>query len=332
MRSDETLSPTAMIEALDTRIFAIQPGHYADRTSFLRVQRIIRAVKPAYEYLEIGSDLGASLLPHLLDPECAGMVSVNPRPQRQPDERGIDFHYAGNSTARMIEELGNHANPAQLVRLVTIDADASTPGAIPAGLRPDLVLIDGEHTNVAAFSDFIAALPLIPDDALITFHDANLISDTLQIVERLLARQGRPHGFAILSSCVAVFGLGAFTDLVETELAPYGVSRHDYFAAARRQRHDAIADAVISRTDGLPATDISGLHAWAKIVEQRLDAAKTMAEGAAAREIAQVAEIARLQQTIEKLEEQATGITSSTSWKATAPLRAAGRLFKGQRI
>jgi hypothetical protein len=36
------------IEALDTSIFAIQPGHYSDRTSFPRVQRLVRAIQPGY--------------------------------------------------------------------------------------------------------------------------------------------------------------------------------------------------------------------------------------------------------------------------------------------
>jgi hypothetical protein len=82
--------PTAVsrIEALDTSVFAIQPGHYSDRTSFLRVQRLVRTIQPDYAYLEVGSDLGGSLLPHLLDPACRVAVSVDPRPESQPDERG----------------------------------------------------------------------------------------------------------------------------------------------------------------------------------------------------------------------------------------------------
>jgi hypothetical protein len=331
MPSDEPLSAAAMIEALDTRIFAIQPNHYADRTSFLRVQRMIRALKPGYEYLEVGSDIGASLLPHMLDPNCGGMVSFDPRPERQPDERGVDFPYLGNSTARMLRELGEHASPAQLARLLTIDADVSAPGAVPPDLRPDLVLIDGEHTNVAAFSDFITVLSLISEDAIITFHDADLISDTLEIAERLLVQRRTRHSMVILPSCVAVFGFGAFADAVETELAPHGEARKDYFAAARRQRHSMIADAVIGRTEGLPAADIPGLRAWTETVEQRFDAAKAVADLSAAREIAQSAEISRLRQEIENLEKQATVVMASTSWKVTAPVRAAGRLLKGRR-
>ena len=259
MRSSETISASARIETLDTSIFAIQPGHYADRTSFLRVQRLLRSMKPGYQYLEIGSDLGGSLLPHLLDPDCRALLSFDPRPQLQPDERGRDYHYAGNSTERMLRELRKHASPRELGKLVTIDADISDAEAVPSGVHPDLVLVDGEHTNVAAFSDFMAVLPLIAEDALVTFHDANLISDTLQIIERLLVQRQARHSLTILPSCVAVFAFGALVDPARADLAPYAEVKTDYFAAARDDRHAAIADAVIGRAEGLRASDISGL-------------------------------------------------------------------------
>lgn len=144
-------SPVARIEALDTAIFAIQPGHHADRTSFLRVQRLIRVLRPGYAYLEIGSDIGGSLLPHLLDPACVAAVSIDPRPDLQADERGVDFHYIGNSTARMLTELGRHTSATELGKLFTIDADASAIDPDVPGMRADLVLIDGEHTNPRRF-------------------------------------------------------------------------------------------------------------------------------------------------------------------------------------
>jgi hypothetical protein len=295
------------------------------------VQRLLRTLKPGYEYLEIGSDLGGSLLPHILDPNCRAAMSFDPRPRQQPDERGMDYHYAGNSTKRMLEELGEHASPEEIGKLATIDADISAAGAIPPGVRPDLVLIDGEHTNVAAFSDFISVLPLLADDALITFHDANLIGDALQIIERLLVQRRTRHSMVILPSCVAVFAFGAFIDPVEADLAPYADARTDYFAAARRERHAAIADAVIGRTEGLRAHDIVGLRAWTEHVEQQSKHAEMMANRAVEREIARCAEIVRLRQAIQRLERQSETIIASTSWKITAPVRAAGRLLKGRR-
>jgi hypothetical protein len=300
----------SMIEALDTSVFAIQPGHYSDRTSFLRVQRLVRTLQPGYAYLEVGSDLGGSLLPHLLDPACRVAVSVDPRPESQPDERGSDFHYVGNSTERMLAELGKHAGPEELGKLVTLDTDAARIDRTTVPARPHLVLIDAEHTNVAAFSDFLSVLPLVADDSMITFHDANLVGDTIQIIERFLTYMRTPYSTVILPSCVAVFGFGTFLKPVQTELAPHAEDSPSYLAAARQQRQEAVADAVIARTEGLPARDIAELVAWAADTQQRADNAT-----------ASVADMrARLD-----------AFTSSTSWRLTAPIRAAALLARRRR-
>jgi cephalosporin hydroxylase len=304
--------PTAVsrIEALDTSVFAIQPGHYSDRTSFLRVQRLVRTIQPDYAYLEVGSDLGGSLLPHLLDPACRVAVSVDPRPESQPDERGSDFHYAGNSTARMLAELGKHANAEELGKLVTLDTDAASIARTAVATRPHLVLIDAEHTNVAAFADFLSILPLVADDSMITFHDANLVGDTIQIIERFLAYMRTPYSMVILPSCVAVFAFGAFLQPVQTELAPHAEDTQHYFAIARQRRHEAVADAVIARTAGLPARGIAELVAWTADTRQR-------AASAAA--------------SLANMQDQLDAFTNSTSWRLTAPIRAAALLARRRR-
>jgi hypothetical protein len=304
--------PTAvsMIEALDTSVFAIQPGHYSDRTSFLRVQRLVRTIQPGYAYLEVGSDLGGSLLPHLLDPACRVAVSVDPRPESQPDERGSDFHYAGNSTARMLAELGKHANAEELGKLVTLNTNAAAIDRTAVATRPHLVLIDAEHTNVAAFSDFLSVLPLVADDSMITFHDANLVGDTIQIIERFLAYMRTPYSMVILPSCVAVFAFGAFLKPVQTELAPHAEDSQHYFALARQQRQEAVADAVIARTAGLPTRGIAELVAWTANTQQR-------AASAAA--------------SLASMQDRLDAFTNSTSWRLTAPLRAAALVARRRR-
>jgi hypothetical protein len=250
-------TPVSRIEALDTSVFAIQPGQYSDRTSFLRVQRLLRALQPGYSYLEVGSDLGGSLLPHLLDPACRVAVSVDPRPESQPDERGSDFHYVGNSTARMLAELGKHANAEALGKLITLDTDAAGIDRTAITARPHLALIDAEHTNVAAFSDLLSVLPLVADDAMLTFHDANLVGDTIQIIERFLTHMRTPYSMVILPSCVVLFGFGAFLKPVQTELAPLAEDSPSYFArpaatpgSSGRRRHSADRWTVGSRHCG----------------------------------------------------------------------------------
>jgi hypothetical protein len=337
MRSLQNIAAADRIEALDTTIFAIQPGHYTDRTSFLRVQRLIRTLLPGYEYLEVGSDIGASLLPHLLDPNCGSAISIDSRPERQADERGVDFHYKGNSTARMLVELGKHAGSRELGKLSTIDADVSEIDSTRAGLRAHLVLIDGEHTNAAAFSDFLGVLPLIHDDALVTFHDANLISDTIQIIERLLIERQNRYSMVILPSCVAVFGFGKFIRAVETELAPHAEPKDAYFVSARRQRHEAVADAVIERAEGLRGRSIAELLAWTEGLEHRLAVAEAGAREATVQGASNIdgfclrQALDRVQAANAEMQAHLKAVTSSTSWRVTAPIRTAVRLLKGRR-
>ena len=316
------------IEALDTTIFSIQPAQYSDRTSFLRVQKLIRLLKPGYAYLEIGSDIGGSLLPHLLDPNCAAAMSIDPRPALQRDERGIDFHYVGNSTAGMLAELGKHVTPAELNKLTTFEDDASAIDPVQLGLQADLVLIDGEHTNLAAFSDFLAVLPMIAADAIVTFHDANLVGDTIQIIQRFLAHRQTPYSLAILPSCVAVFGFGRFLGPLEAELRPFAEPTGAYFAAARRQLHQVVAEAVIGQNEGFGGRSIAELTTWVAEAEDR---PAPPAFGAAE-------EILRLQQALDRadtikaaMQLQIEAYGESTSWKITAPLRAAASLLTHRR-
>lgn len=314
------------IKMLDTTVFAIQRGHYSDRTSFLRVQRLVGELHPGYAYSEIGSHIGGSLLPHLLDPSCALALSIDPRAKLQPDERGKDFLYVGNSTARMMAELSKHASPAELGKLPTIEADASAIEQAKIGMCLNLVLIDGEHTNLAAFADFMVMLPLLATHAVVTFHDANLIGDTIQIIVRFLLHQQIPYSLVILPSCVAVFGFGAFLRPVETDLAPHAEPMAACFAKSIQQRQIAVADAVIERTAGLRSSSIAELIVWSADAEQRSAAVADSA----------VAEVVGLRHALKQAEadnaarqRQIDAFANSASWKITAPLRAVALRFKG---
>ena len=76
-----------------------------DRRSLLACQLAIRSLKGSYVYLEIGSYLGGSLVPHLLDERCEHIFSIDKRQRRPPDARGCPYEYADNSTSRMLENL-----------------------------------------------------------------------------------------------------------------------------------------------------------------------------------------------------------------------------------
>src|SRR2546425_13216515 len=92
------------ISRLDLSLFSrIESQSTAnDRRSLLAVQLVVRQRQSEYCWLEIGSHLGGSLQALMVDPRCTRVISIDPRPSVQPDERGQDFRYVENSTQRML--------------------------------------------------------------------------------------------------------------------------------------------------------------------------------------------------------------------------------------
>src|SRR5262249_59221053 len=142
------------IASLDVSLFQIESQtSIEDRRSLLAIQNAVRSWKRDYVYLECGSHLGGSLLPPLLDPHCSRVYSVDKRPLAQPDERGVKWEYADNSSQRMIANLLRFVGANCLQKLQVFDVDAGELAAGQIQEKPDLVLIDAEHTNSAVFSD-----------------------------------------------------------------------------------------------------------------------------------------------------------------------------------
>ena len=124
-----------------------------DKESLLACQLATRNLKPDYNYLEIGSYLGGSIQPHLLDDKCAKIYSIDKRPLVQPDERGVDYVYRNNSTARMMNLLEAVA-PEKIDKITTIDGDTRSLDSARILDEIQLCFIDGEHTDEAVISDF----------------------------------------------------------------------------------------------------------------------------------------------------------------------------------
>ncbi|MBK9164885.1 MAG: class I SAM-dependent methyltransferase [Acidobacteria bacterium] len=145
-----------------------------DKKSFLACQAAVRELTGDYNYLEIGSYLGGSIQPHLLDTKCRTIISIDKRPKTQPDERGFDWTYLENSTDRMIENLKRVA-PEYVEKIKTIDGstDEIDPSTIEEKI--DLCLIDGEHTDAAMRRDFEFCLSVLNRrGGVILFHDAQI--------------------------------------------------------------------------------------------------------------------------------------------------------------
>ncbi|HVU25674.1 MAG TPA: class I SAM-dependent methyltransferase [Opitutus sp.] len=184
----------AEIDQLDIRVFdpVLSVTGTGDRHSLLAVQRSVARRHGSYVYLEIGSYQGGSLQPHLVDPRCRRIFSIDPRVLQMPDDRarGCVIRYAENSLAGMLANLARVPG-ADLAKLRTFESDSAAlpPGAIVP--RCHLVFIDGNHTQAAVLSDFRFAAGVASDDAVILFHDTFIVHPAIKRACRELRRQGR---------------------------------------------------------------------------------------------------------------------------------------------
>jgi hypothetical protein len=162
-----------LISSLDLKLFEKIESQSTDndKRSLLACQLATRELFPDYNYLEIGSYLGGSIQPHLLDEKCAQIYSIDKRPEKQPDERGANYTYLNNSTARMMEKLAEVASQ-NLNKIKTIDGDTRTLKTEQIEEKMQLCFIDGEHTDEAAFADFKFCLGTLAENGAVVFHDA----------------------------------------------------------------------------------------------------------------------------------------------------------------
>jgi hypothetical protein len=146
----------------------------------------------SYAYLEIGSFLGGSLPPFLMDPACKMVLSIDERGRVQPDERGINYDYSEITTQSMLDELNRCRIGTEKLRTFDGSINALTDNYTPAF---DVAFIDGEHTDEACFRDFLWTLPLMKSDAIIMFHDSTLIYKSLKLIMVYLDKTKVPYTF-----------------------------------------------------------------------------------------------------------------------------------------
>ena len=165
-----------LIANLDLKLFEKieSQSSVEDKQSLLACQFAVREIAGEYKYLEIGSYLGGSIQPFLLDERCKLIYSIDKRPLIQADERGVDYTYLNNSTERMLENLKKVA-PEQIEKIQTVDSDTKKIEAETIKEKFELCLIDGEHTDEAVMSDFKFCLNILSKNGAILFDDANVI-------------------------------------------------------------------------------------------------------------------------------------------------------------
>lgn len=201
----------ALIDNLDLKLFEKINSQSTehDKKTLLAIQAATRELKPDYKYLEIGSYLGGSIQPHLLDDKCAKIYSIDKRPPIQPDERGIDYAYENNSTERMLEKLKEVA-PDKMEKIVTIDGDSGEISSSQVADKIELCFIDGEHTDAAVLRDFKFCLSVLAENGAICFHDSQITYNGIADSLKYLDEKSIPYRAYILPHIVFVIEIGEF--------------------------------------------------------------------------------------------------------------------------
>jgi len=229
---------SARVNRLDTTLFDAIPSESTpwDRRSLLACQSAVRMRWSPYVYLEIGSHLGGSLQPHVLDPRCATAHSIDPRPSVQPDARGQRFGYPGNSTARMLANLAAAGGDAHRVVCHEETAAGLNPDAFVP--KPHLCFVDGEHTDAAVLADFALCQRVVAPGGLILFHDAHVIYNALDTIVASLDRAGTGYRACHLPDSLFAIELGDGALLEGPALAPVRRESHRGYVASLQQTDD----------------------------------------------------------------------------------------------
>lgn len=181
----------------------------------IRAQEIVSERGP-YAYAEVGSYLGRTLQPHLMDADCKKVLSIDLRPDLTPDERGDLDDYVGISAEDMVARLAVHVPKPNFDKLITV-TDTSDALRQRTDERYDLALIDGEHTIVAAFRDFVNLMLVMNDDSIVMFDDTSIVLPAIRNAEALLETRGIKHFTAHGRGSLTVIGMGAYADIVKRE-------------------------------------------------------------------------------------------------------------------
>ncbi|MBK6722330.1 MAG: class I SAM-dependent methyltransferase [Acidobacteria bacterium] len=224
------------LNGLDLTIFEAIPSQSTDddKRSLLAVQVAVRELvgKSAgnYSYLEIGSYLGGSIQPHLIDSKCESIWSIDKRPPSQPDERGFEWKYNNNSTARMLEMLKGVAEDVSKVK--TIDGDTREIAANRVEDKIDLCFIDGEHTDEAAFADFKFCLTVLKENGAIMFHDSQITYGGIADSLKYLTEKGISHRAYVLPNVLFVVEIGDFPLHQDEKIAAMLAENHKSYLYA----------------------------------------------------------------------------------------------------
>ena len=106
-----------------------------------------------------------------------------------------------------------------------------------------VALIDAEHTNRAAFRDFLKVLSLVASDSLIVFHDSNILIDALWNVQTYLKVSEIKHCGFFLRDHVFVLALGALDERAIERFQSLSVDLERFYEFSKNEIRNMIAKA-----------------------------------------------------------------------------------------
>ena len=162
-----------------------------DKIFLLNTIKFLHLNLKSYNYLEIGSYLGGSITPFLLDKKCKGVLSIDKRNLILPDERGENWDYKNISEKKMISNI--------IKKGIKTDKLKTFNGKIKDLKKRkkiyNLVFIDGEHTDINCFEDFINSMDFIKKDSIVIFHDSSVIFKAISLIFIYLNKKKIPYSF-----------------------------------------------------------------------------------------------------------------------------------------
>lgn len=240
------------INAHDIGVFTLNKNITArDKRAFLAVQTFLHDHRKSYSYLELGSQRGGTLLPHLADPACTRAASVDP--DRVTAAPAGEAENDALTAAALIDSLAAHLPFESLAKLRTYDCHPAEMGEFGIDGDVTLALIDRERTNTAAFADFLAVRPYLARDSLVLIHDTNLVFEAVLNIEAMLRFEGRRFRGWFLPGLLYLAAFGRLAKPAAATFDAIAMDRDWWLPRARRK----LAERIARDLGGAGKTDIA---------------------------------------------------------------------------
>ena len=192
-----------------------------DRLVLLKLQDLIKRIYSRYNYVEIGSFMGGSLTPYLMDDSCEQVLSIDDRERQQPDERGAHYDYSTITSQTMLDNITSKGLSIDKIKIFDGDVKVFVKTDYDKEEKYHIAFIDGEHTDFACFSDFVNVRKLLASNSIVAFHDSNLIFKSLHNICSLLESEDAKFKFIkVADSEMSVILLEDLCDIDLNDIIP----------------------------------------------------------------------------------------------------------------